>query len=219
MTNNVRKPTFWHVRPTKTQISLRICAVWSGSLLAACWNSESLSIQNAPSEDYDQTARMRRLIWIFAWRTCPKVRLQTSWPMFLWYYRMIMKLIRDVISGLISGFMLWIIILFSFQSGALSVFILIIMCSGTKQQWSRHTTKVQISLCICVGLSVSLLSAWTRFGSLGTHIPCRLRGCVGWSESLCWAHMQFCRKCCFSAHIIINISYVQSNLNSSNIDG
>ena len=26
------------------------------------------------SEDSDQTARMRRLIWIFAWCTCPKVR-------------------------------------------------------------------------------------------------------------------------------------------------
>ena len=30
-----------------------------------------VAIQNAPSEDSDQTARMRRLIWIFAGRICP----------------------------------------------------------------------------------------------------------------------------------------------------
>ena len=38
-----------------------------------CVNSASLAIQNAPSEDSDQTGRMRRLIWIFIWRICPKV--------------------------------------------------------------------------------------------------------------------------------------------------
>ena len=31
-----------------------------------------LAIQNAPDEDSDQTARMRRLIWIFTGRPCPK---------------------------------------------------------------------------------------------------------------------------------------------------
>ena len=31
-----------------------------------------LAISNAPCEDSDQTARMRRLIWIFIGRTCPK---------------------------------------------------------------------------------------------------------------------------------------------------
>ena len=30
--------------------------------------------KNAPNEDSDQTARMRRLIWIFAGRSCPKLR-------------------------------------------------------------------------------------------------------------------------------------------------
>ena len=40
-------------------------------------NLASLVIQNAPSEDSDQTARMRSLIWIFAGRTCPKLCLQT----------------------------------------------------------------------------------------------------------------------------------------------
>ena len=39
----------------KTQISLHIYAVWSESSLFAWWNSASLTIQNAPSEDSDQT--------------------------------------------------------------------------------------------------------------------------------------------------------------------
>ena len=67
------KRNCWHVRPTKTQIRLRISAVWSESTLTAWRNFASLARQNAPIEDSDQTARMRRLIWIFAWRTCPNV--------------------------------------------------------------------------------------------------------------------------------------------------
>ena len=63
------------MRPSKTQISLRICAVWSKSSLSAWRNIASLAIQDAPSEDSDQTARMRRLIWIFVGRTCTKVCL------------------------------------------------------------------------------------------------------------------------------------------------
>ena len=54
------------VRPTKTQVSLRIRAVWLESSLS--------SIQNVPSED---STRMCRLIWIFAVLTCPNVRFLT----------------------------------------------------------------------------------------------------------------------------------------------
>ena len=46
----------------------------------------SLAIQNEPSEDSDLTARMRRLIWIFAGRTCPKVRLLTLQLVKIWYF-------------------------------------------------------------------------------------------------------------------------------------
>ena len=77
MGRNVKKRTFRHVRPTNTQISLRIRAVWSESSWSAWRNVTALSIQNAPSGDSDQTARRRRLIWIFAGRTCPKVRFLT----------------------------------------------------------------------------------------------------------------------------------------------
>ena len=50
------------------------------SSLSAWRNFASLAIQNASSEDSDQTARMRRLIWIFAGRTCPKLRFLTLRP-------------------------------------------------------------------------------------------------------------------------------------------
>ena len=73
MSRNVRKRTLLHVHPTKIQISLRMRAVWSESSLSAWRYFASLAIQKAPSEDSDQTAQMRSLIWNFAGRTCPKV--------------------------------------------------------------------------------------------------------------------------------------------------
>ena len=59
-----------HLRPAKTQINLRIRAVWSESLLSAWRRFGPLVINRARSEDIDQTARMRRLFWVFARRTC-----------------------------------------------------------------------------------------------------------------------------------------------------
>ena len=67
------KRTFSHAHQMKTQISLRIRAVWSESSLYAWWKFASLAIQNAPSEYADQTARMRRLIWVFALLKSPMV--------------------------------------------------------------------------------------------------------------------------------------------------
>ena len=63
------------LRQTKTQIDLRIRAVCLESSLSAWRNFVSLATKNAHSEDSDQTARMRSLIWIFAGRTCPKARI------------------------------------------------------------------------------------------------------------------------------------------------
>ena len=62
-TNNVA------VRPAKTQISLGIRPVWSESSLSAWKNLWSLATHWVHSEDSDQTGRMPRLIWVFAWRT------------------------------------------------------------------------------------------------------------------------------------------------------
>ena len=52
-----------------------IHAVWPEYQLSAWWYFASLAIQNALSEDSDQPAQMRGLIWIFTRRTCSKVRL------------------------------------------------------------------------------------------------------------------------------------------------
>ena len=82
---NMVERTFWHVRPTKTQISLHIRAVCSKSSLSAWENIAPLAIQNAPSKDSSQTARIRRLIWIFAGRICPKLCFLTLPRTCLWY--------------------------------------------------------------------------------------------------------------------------------------
>ena len=49
----------------KIQISLRIRAVWSESSLGAFWIAEDTKFLHADKEYSDQTARMRRLIWVF----------------------------------------------------------------------------------------------------------------------------------------------------------
>ena len=55
MSCNVKKRTFWPMRPTKTLSSLRIRAGWSESSLSACRNFASLAIQNAFRADFDQS--------------------------------------------------------------------------------------------------------------------------------------------------------------------
>ena len=57
------------MRPAKSQISLRIRAVWSESSLCAQWEAKDPRFLHADSEDSDQTGRMPRLIWVFAGRT------------------------------------------------------------------------------------------------------------------------------------------------------
>ena len=60
------KPTKWHVRPAKTQISLGIHPVWSESSLSAWRKLGSLATHWVHSEDSDQTGWMPRLIWVLA---------------------------------------------------------------------------------------------------------------------------------------------------------
>ena len=60
-----------HVRPAMSQISLHVRTVWSESLSFVWRNFASLAIQNAPSEESDQTTR--RLIWIVAGCICLKI--------------------------------------------------------------------------------------------------------------------------------------------------
>ena len=69
MSRLMTKPTKWHVRPAKTQISLGIRPVWSESSLCAEWVAKDPSFPHVDSEDAGQTGRMPRLIWVFAGRT------------------------------------------------------------------------------------------------------------------------------------------------------
>ena len=64
MRNNMSRgtvfPTRLHEHPAKTQISLRIRAVWSESTLPVCRGFRSLTTHRVPCEDSDQTVRMRK---------------------------------------------------------------------------------------------------------------------------------------------------------------
>ena len=57
------------VCPVKTQISLGICPVWSGSSLSAWRDLGSLATHWAHCEDSDQTGQTPKLIWVFAGHT------------------------------------------------------------------------------------------------------------------------------------------------------
>ena len=59
------------VRQAKIQIRLRTRAVWSESSLGAFRMAKDARFIHADNEDSDQTARMRRLIWVFVGRTYP----------------------------------------------------------------------------------------------------------------------------------------------------
>ena len=56
MNHLMTKPTKWHVRPAKTQISLGICPVWSDSSLSAWRKFGSLATHWAHSEDWSDWA-------------------------------------------------------------------------------------------------------------------------------------------------------------------
>ena len=58
------KRAYAYVRPAKILISLRIRAVWSESSLDPFWKANDSKFLLAPNGHSDQTARMRRLIWV-----------------------------------------------------------------------------------------------------------------------------------------------------------
>ena len=66
MSRHMTKPTKWHVRPAKTQISLGIRPVWSEPSLSAWRNIGSLATHWAHSEDSDQTGRIVILL-VLSW--------------------------------------------------------------------------------------------------------------------------------------------------------
>ena len=68
MNRNVRKRNFWHIRPTKTLIRLHIRVVCSESSVSA-WKKK-LCLLVYPK------CTLGKLFWIFAVRTCRKVRFR-----------------------------------------------------------------------------------------------------------------------------------------------
>ena len=61
------KPTKWHVRPTRSQISLGIRPVWSVSSQCAQWAAKDSSFIHADSEGSDQTGRGTCHLWVLSW--------------------------------------------------------------------------------------------------------------------------------------------------------
>ena len=69
---------FWHTCvPKNTCIDLLIRAVRSEYSLTALWIAKDPRFLQADSEDSDQTAHSRRLIWVFAGRTCQNEKFLT----------------------------------------------------------------------------------------------------------------------------------------------
>ena len=64
----VGKRTPGYMRPAKIQTSLRMRGIFT----ERSWIAKDAKFRYADNEDSDQTARMRRLIWVFDLRTCRK---------------------------------------------------------------------------------------------------------------------------------------------------
>ena len=73
------KRTYGRVRPAKIQISLRIRAGRSVASLDAFGLGQNARFLYSNNEDSDRTAWIRRLISVFAARTCPTVRFLKMW--------------------------------------------------------------------------------------------------------------------------------------------
>ena len=74
------KPTKWHVRPAKTQVSLGICPVWSESSLSAWRKLGSLAIHWVHSENSDQTRSLRWVHMPFCWFCHEAAHYSSPWP-------------------------------------------------------------------------------------------------------------------------------------------
>ena len=78
--------TFWKKRKKTSKRlgnKLSIDKLYENTVnLSAFWIAKNTKFLNTDNEDTYQTARMRRLIWVFVGRTCQKVRFLTLRFMF-----------------------------------------------------------------------------------------------------------------------------------------
>ena len=82
MSQRKTKPTTILVRPVKTQISLRICAVWSESSLIPCAFYSLQAIQRGIKKNACPTGWMYRLTWVFDGHTGLIVGFVMRWLIF-----------------------------------------------------------------------------------------------------------------------------------------
>ena len=75
MSQCMRFPTIWYVRPAKPQISLRIRAVWSEPLLVAWVFYDCYATDWTPFGVPKLKRRLHRLVWVY---TCQNVKLWKS---------------------------------------------------------------------------------------------------------------------------------------------
>ena len=97
MNCKLRKCTVWHVGPVKTQLSLCFSAVWTvfvAQMKILC----ILGYPKCINEESDQTAQMRRLIWIFTRCTYLKVHV-LMFPLIWCYYSAIMNSVLNKSTG------------------------------------------------------------------------------------------------------------------------
>ena len=76
---NRQKMYVWKCTPSEDSDQLAhsrsLIRIFTGSIM----DSQGCKFFHVDNEDSDQTARMRRLIWVIAVRTCKKVRFLTLW--------------------------------------------------------------------------------------------------------------------------------------------
>ena len=68
MSQCMRFPTIWYVRPAKPQISLRICAVWSEPLLVAWVFYDCEATDWTPFGVSKLNRRLHRLVWVYTYQ-------------------------------------------------------------------------------------------------------------------------------------------------------
>ena len=75
VSHSMTKPTKWHVRPAKTQISLGICPIWSESSLCTLWVAKGLKVSSC---------RQQRLwsVWAYAQADLSLCRAHSSFCQF-----------------------------------------------------------------------------------------------------------------------------------------
>ena len=85
MSQCMRIPTMWYVRPAKPQISLRIRAVWSEPLLVA-WIFFDTSATDWTSFGVSMPKRrLHRLVWVYTCQKCHIVGNHMSWLKCFWW--------------------------------------------------------------------------------------------------------------------------------------